>query len=70
MLAHFKYTLIGKCKKLNKNKKLYLKRRKHNKINKFISTRVKKGDGQNRAALFENMPKTELHNLYINNLNR
>jgi phosphorylase kinase gamma subunit len=31
---------------------------------------VKKGEGQNRAALFENMPKTELHNLYINNLNR
>ncbi|CAO1423222.1 unnamed protein product [Diamesa serratosioi] len=31
---------------------------------------VKKGEGQNRAALFENTPKTELHNLYINNLNR
>ncbi|XP_055698703.1 phosphorylase b kinase gamma catalytic chain, skeletal muscle/heart isoform isoform X1 [Phlebotomus papatasi] len=31
---------------------------------------VKKGEGQNRAALFENMPRTELHTLYINNLSR
>uniref|UniRef100_U5EP90 phosphorylase kinase n=1 Tax=Corethrella appendiculata TaxID=1370023 RepID=U5EP90_9DIPT len=31
---------------------------------------VKKGEGQNRAALFENTPRTELHNLYINNLSR
>ncbi|CAL8115824.1 unnamed protein product [Orchesella dallaii] len=31
---------------------------------------VKKGDCQNRAALFENVPKTELKNLYISNLNR
>lgn len=31
---------------------------------------VKKGEGQNRAALFENMPRTELHALYINNLSR
>ncbi|XP_063707542.1 phosphorylase b kinase gamma catalytic chain, skeletal muscle/heart isoform isoform X2 [Culicoides brevitarsis] len=29
---------------------------------------VKKGEGQNRAALFENTPKTELHYLYVNNL--
>ncbi|KAG6461800.1 hypothetical protein O3G_MSEX012864 [Manduca sexta] len=26
---------------------------------------VKKGEGQNRAALFENMPKTELKSLYV-----
>ncbi|KAL5275428.1 PHKG1 family protein [Megaselia abdita] len=31
---------------------------------------VKKGEGQNRAALFENTPKTELHALYLNNLSR
>jgi len=33
---------------------------------------VKKGDGdcQNRAALFENVPKTELKSLYVSNLNR
>ncbi|XP_011171179.1 phosphorylase b kinase gamma catalytic chain, skeletal muscle/heart isoform isoform X2 [Solenopsis invicta] len=31
---------------------------------------VKKGEGQNRAALFENTPKTELKNLYVSNLNR
>jgi len=31
---------------------------------------VKKGDCQNRAALFENSPKTELKSLYISNLNR
>lgn len=31
---------------------------------------VKKGEGQNRAALFENTPRTELHSLYIQNLSR
>nr|AAA64560.1 phosphorylase kinase gamma [Drosophila melanogaster] len=31
---------------------------------------VKKGEGQDRAALFENTPRTELHALYINNLSR
>ncbi|XP_058799415.1 phosphorylase b kinase gamma catalytic chain, skeletal muscle/heart isoform-like isoform X2 [Phymastichus coffea] len=31
---------------------------------------VKKGEGQNRAALFENMPKTELKHLYVSNLSR
>ena len=31
---------------------------------------VKKGEGQNRAALFENTPRTELHTLYIQNLSR
>ncbi|XP_011263206.1 phosphorylase b kinase gamma catalytic chain, skeletal muscle/heart isoform isoform X2 [Camponotus floridanus] len=31
---------------------------------------VKKGEGQNRAALFENTPKTELKHLYVNNLSR
>lgn len=31
---------------------------------------VKKGEGQNRAALFENTQRTELHALYINNLSR
>ncbi|XP_063541192.1 phosphorylase b kinase gamma catalytic chain, liver/testis isoform isoform X3 [Cydia strobilella] len=31
---------------------------------------VKKGEGQNRAALFENMPKTELKSLYVSNLSR
>ncbi|XP_077299107.1 phosphorylase kinase gamma isoform X2 [Arctopsyche grandis] len=31
---------------------------------------VKKGEGQNRAALFENTPKTELKNLYVINLSR
>jgi phosphorylase kinase gamma subunit len=31
---------------------------------------VKKGDCQNRAALFENLPKVELKNLYMTNLNR
>lgn len=31
---------------------------------------VKKGEGQNRAALFENTPKTELKALYISNLSR
>jgi phosphorylase kinase gamma subunit len=31
---------------------------------------VKKGDCQNRAALFENVPKVELKNLYMSNLNR
>ncbi|KAL4711776.1 hypothetical protein ACJJTC_005945 [Scirpophaga incertulas] len=31
---------------------------------------VKKGEGQNRAALFENMPKTELKSLYVTNLSR
>lgn len=29
---------------------------------------VKKGEGQNRAALFENTPKTELKHLYMSNL--
>ncbi|VVC96402.1 unnamed protein product [Leptidea sinapis] len=29
---------------------------------------VKKGEGQNRAALFENTPKTELKSLYVSNL--
>uniref|UniRef100_A0A1B6M6C1 phosphorylase kinase n=1 Tax=Graphocephala atropunctata TaxID=36148 RepID=A0A1B6M6C1_9HEMI len=29
---------------------------------------VKKGEGQNRAALFENTPKVELKNLYMSNL--
>uniref|UniRef100_A0A1B6E198 phosphorylase kinase n=1 Tax=Clastoptera arizonana TaxID=38151 RepID=A0A1B6E198_9HEMI len=29
---------------------------------------VKKGEGQNRAALFENAPKTELKHLYMSNL--
>ncbi|XP_048266594.1 phosphorylase b kinase gamma catalytic chain, skeletal muscle/heart isoform isoform X2 [Bombus affinis] len=31
---------------------------------------VKKGEGQNRAALFENTPKTELKHLYVSNLSR
>ncbi|CAL1689793.1 unnamed protein product [Lasius platythorax] len=31
---------------------------------------VKKGEGQNRAALFENTAKTELKHLYVNNLSR
>ncbi|KAJ3618050.1 hypothetical protein MTP99_006084 [Tenebrio molitor] len=31
---------------------------------------VKKGEGQNRAALFENMPKTELKHIYVTNLSR
>uniref|UniRef100_A0A0K8TL11 phosphorylase kinase n=1 Tax=Tabanus bromius TaxID=304241 RepID=A0A0K8TL11_TABBR len=31
---------------------------------------VKKGEGQNRAALFENTPRTELYALYISNLSR
>nr|CAD7442469.1 unnamed protein product [Timema bartmani] len=31
---------------------------------------VKKGEGQNRAALFENMPKTELKYIYVNKLSR
>lgn len=31
---------------------------------------VKKGEGQNRAALFENMPRTELRAFYIANLAR
>ncbi|XP_044737726.1 phosphorylase b kinase gamma catalytic chain, skeletal muscle/heart isoform isoform X1 [Chrysoperla carnea] len=31
---------------------------------------VKKGEGQNRAALFENAPKTELKHIYITNLSR
>ncbi|XP_045466960.1 phosphorylase b kinase gamma catalytic chain, skeletal muscle/heart isoform isoform X2 [Harmonia axyridis] len=30
---------------------------------------VKKGEGQNRAALFENYPKTDLKQIYVNNLN-
>lgn len=30
---------------------------------------VKKGEGQNRAALFENQAKTELVNMYIRGLN-
>ncbi|KAL3270835.1 hypothetical protein HHI36_021355 [Cryptolaemus montrouzieri] len=30
---------------------------------------VKKGEGQNRAALFENLPKTDLKQIYVNNLN-
>ncbi|XP_071448539.1 phosphorylase b kinase gamma catalytic chain, skeletal muscle/heart isoform isoform X3 [Hetaerina americana] len=31
---------------------------------------VKKGEGQNRAALFENAPKTELKQIYVSNLSR
>ncbi|KAG5888742.1 hypothetical protein JTB14_032017 [Gonioctena quinquepunctata] len=31
---------------------------------------VKKGEGQNRAALFENSPKTELKHIYLSNLSR
>ncbi|XP_044260336.1 phosphorylase b kinase gamma catalytic chain, skeletal muscle/heart isoform isoform X2 [Tribolium madens] len=31
---------------------------------------VKKGEGQNRAALFENIPKTELKHIYVTNLSR
>lgn len=31
---------------------------------------VKKGEGQNRAALFENTPRTELHAIYVANLSR
>ncbi|CAG9835591.1 unnamed protein product [Diabrotica balteata] len=31
---------------------------------------VKKGEGQNRAALFENVPKTELKHIYMTNLSR
>ncbi|XP_056643992.1 phosphorylase b kinase gamma catalytic chain, skeletal muscle/heart isoform [Diorhabda carinulata] len=31
---------------------------------------VKKGEGQNRAALFENTPKTELKHIYMTNLSR
>lgn len=31
---------------------------------------VKKGEGQNRAALFENTAKTELKHLYVSNLSR
>ncbi|XP_023012600.1 phosphorylase kinase gamma isoform X2 [Leptinotarsa decemlineata] len=31
---------------------------------------VKKGEGQNRAALFENSPKTELKQIYLANLSR
>ncbi|XP_043481502.1 phosphorylase b kinase gamma catalytic chain, skeletal muscle/heart isoform isoform X2 [Leptopilina heterotoma] len=31
---------------------------------------VKKGEGQNRAALFENTPKTDLKHLYVTNLSR
>lgn len=31
---------------------------------------VKKGEGQNRAALFENHPKVDLKHIYLNNLNR
>ncbi|CAG9103819.1 unnamed protein product [Plutella xylostella] len=31
---------------------------------------VKKGEGQNRAALFENTQKTELRSLYVSNLSR
>lgn len=31
---------------------------------------VKKGEGQNRAALFENLQKTELKHIYVTNLSR
>ena len=31
---------------------------------------VKKGEGQNRAALFENHPKVDLKHLYLSNLNQ
>jgi hypothetical protein len=31
---------------------------------------VKKGEGQNRAALFENYAKTELKQIYVSNLSR
>ncbi|XP_034237592.1 phosphorylase b kinase gamma catalytic chain, skeletal muscle/heart isoform isoform X5 [Thrips palmi] len=31
---------------------------------------VKKGEGQNRAALFENTPKTELKHMYVSHLSR
>lgn len=31
---------------------------------------VKKGEGQNRAALFENIQKTELKHIYVTNLSR
>lgn len=31
---------------------------------------VKKGQGQSRAALFENLPKTELKHIYVTNLSR
>ncbi|KAF4528154.1 hypothetical protein B566_EDAN016798 [Ephemera danica] len=31
---------------------------------------VKKGEGQNRAALFENYAKTELYQIYVSNLSR
>lgn len=31
---------------------------------------VKKGEDQNRAALFENQPKTELKQRYVHNLSR
>ncbi|XP_055544631.1 phosphorylase b kinase gamma catalytic chain, skeletal muscle/heart isoform isoform X3 [Wyeomyia smithii] len=31
---------------------------------------VKKGEGQNRAALFENTPRCEVYNLYLNSLTR
>ena len=31
---------------------------------------VKKGEGQNRAALFEHHPKIELKHLYLSNLNQ
>lgn len=31
---------------------------------------VKKGEGQNRAALFENHPRTELKHIYVTNLSR
>lgn len=31
---------------------------------------VKKGEGQNRAALFENTPKIELKHIYVSNLSR
>lgn len=30
---------------------------------------VKKGEGQNRAALFENFPKTEVKQMYLASLN-
>jgi phosphorylase kinase gamma subunit len=30
---------------------------------------VKKGEGQNRAALFENFPKTEVKQIYLASLN-
>lgn len=70
----YRVKVLRKVRRLSKIKKRLLHNFYYQQVIDACAFRVyghwvKKGEGQNRAALFENQPKTELVNMYIRGLN-